>query len=207
MGFKLDYSQSSGDHDGKLQTYSVAAAHTTLLAPGDVVRITGTADTLGVASVDASTASASVTGIVAAVVPNFEGENLTDTGLLALTAGKLAVHIDPNLTFKVAVANGPLVVTEVGLNAPLVATAATVNATNSNEYIMVSGVGLVTINLPPTPLIGQKHTVKDRQGIAASSGITIDGNGNVIDTLTTASIVVDFGSTSVIWDGGQWGII
>lgn len=166
MGFQLDYSQSSGDHDGKLQTYSVAAAHTTLLAPGDVVRITGTADTLGVASVDASTASASVTGIVAAVVPNFEGENLTDTGLLALTAGKLAVHIDPNLTFKVAVANGPLVVTEVGLNAPLVATAATKSGGLTVSNMTINATGVATTVTLPFRIIG----------IPLDDGGELDGN-------------------------------
>ena len=54
MGFTLTKSLSSADHDGKLQTYSVSATHATLLAPGDVVVITGDADTMGVATADAA---------------------------------------------------------------------------------------------------------------------------------------------------------
>jgi len=141
MGFQLDLSQSSSDHDGKLQTYSVAAAHSTLLAPGDVVRLTGTSDVNGVASVDAAAAAQSVSGVVAGVVPQFEGENLNETGLPALTAGKVMVHIDPNLTFLVPVANGPLVANDVGLNAPIVATAATKSGglTVSNMTLNATG--------------------------------------------------------------------
>jgi hypothetical protein len=125
MAFVLDLSQGSADHNGKLETYAVDAAHATLLAPGDVVVITGESDTLGVAEVDAAAPGAAVTGVVAGFELQYAGENLTETGLPASTAGKARVHIDPNLNFIADVVNGPLVAADVGLNIDIAATAAT----------------------------------------------------------------------------------
>lgn len=124
-GFILDLSQSSADHDGKLETFSVDAAHTTILAPGDVIRLTGTADAAtGVAGADAATQAQSITGVIAGIEPLFEGENLTETGIPALTAGQIRCHIDPNLNFIVPVTGGNLAVTDVGLNIDADVTAA-----------------------------------------------------------------------------------
>lgn len=126
MAFILDLSQSSGDHSGKLETYSVASAHATLLAPGDVIRITGTSDTTtGVALADAAAQAQSITGIMAGIQPIFASENLTETGLPALTAGDIRCHIDPNLNFIVNVTGGDLVADDVGLNIDADITAAT----------------------------------------------------------------------------------
>lgn len=124
-GFNLDLSQGSADHNGKLETYTVDAAHATIIAPGDVVVITGTSDALGISEVDAAAQGAAVTGVVAGVVPQFAGENLTETGLPALTAGKVMTQIDPNLNFIVSVTGGALAADDVGLNADADITAAT----------------------------------------------------------------------------------
>ena len=71
-GFILDLSQGSADHDGKLETFSVDAGHTTILAPGDVIRLTGTADAAtGVAGADAAAQAQSITGIIAGIEPIF----------------------------------------------------------------------------------------------------------------------------------------
>lgn len=125
MAFVLDLSQGSADHNGKLETYAVDAAHATLLAPGDVVVITGEADTQGVAEVDAAAPLAAVTGVIAGVVPQFASENLTETGLPASTAGKVMVHIAPNLNFIADVTGGALTAADVGLNVDIDDTAAT----------------------------------------------------------------------------------
>ena len=126
MAFILDLSQGSADHDGKLETFAVDAAHATPLAPGDVVRLTGDSDAAtGVAEVDAATQGVALTGIIAGIEPIFVGENLTETGLPASTAGQVRCHIDPNLNFIVNVSNGPLTAAQVGLNADADVTAAT----------------------------------------------------------------------------------
>lgn len=149
-GFKLDRTQSQGDVTGKLFSYGVAAAHATALAPGDVVRITGTANaTTGNPEADAATATQSVTGIIAAVDPTFAGESLSDSALAASTAGTIKVNVDPNALYEVDVSNGPLVVANVGLNADIVATAATATGgvTSSNMTLNATGVA-TTVTLP-----------------------------------------------------------
>ena len=55
-GFRPVQDISGGSYTGKVQTFSVAAGHTTLLAVGDLVRITGTADANGLAGLAISTA-------------------------------------------------------------------------------------------------------------------------------------------------------
>lgn len=122
-GFTALREQGQGDFTGKLETYSVDAAHATLLAPGDVMVITGTSDTEGVGEVDAGVAGAAVTGIIASVEPQYIGENLTETGLPALTAGSVNCQIDPNLLMIVDT-SATLVAGDVGLNADALFTAA-----------------------------------------------------------------------------------
>lgn len=125
-GFTLDQSQGSSDHNGKLETFNVAAAHATILAIGDVVTLTGTSSVKdGVAEVDAAAQGAAMTGIVAGFEPLYEGENLSVVGLPATTLGKARCHIDPMLNFIVPVTGGNLVAADVGLNADAAITAAT----------------------------------------------------------------------------------
>lgn len=110
---------------GKLRTFGVPAAHASLIAIGDVVRVTAAADANGDPQVDVATAAQSITGVVSGITPNFATENFTDVSLAALVAGSVQVIVDPRAEFEVDVSNGPLVVADVGLNVDLVATAAT----------------------------------------------------------------------------------
>jgi hypothetical protein len=89
----------------------------------------------------------------------------------------------------------------------LLVTTPAVTIADTDRYVMVSGQGLVTVSLTAGPLVGEEHFIKDRQGIAASSGITVDGNGNLIDGVATASLVNNYESLGVVWDGAQWSII
>lgn len=145
-GFVVARNQGDTDYTGKVETYSVAAAHATLLAPGDVVVLTGTADTEGRAEVDAGAASASITGVIAAVEPIFAGEQLQETGLPALTAGKVHVHIDPNQAFEADVENGPLVVANVGLNGDAVFNVATKSGGLTISNMTFNATGVATTN-------------------------------------------------------------
>ncbi len=148
-GFILDLSQASADHDGKLETYSVDAAHATLLAPGDVVVITGESDAEGVAEVDAAAAAAPITGVIAGIEPVYQGEQLTQTGLPASVAGKVRVHMSPLLNFIVPVTGGALTAAQVGLNADIDATAAAqVGGMAQSNMAIDSGSAAVTATLP-----------------------------------------------------------
>ncbi len=148
-GFQFSRTQSQGDVTGKEFTYDIAAAHTTRLAPGDVVRITGTASADGRPQADAAAATQSITGILYAVDPTIAGEALSDSGLAALTAGSIKANIDPFALYEVDVSNGPLVVANVGLNADLVATAATLTGGLSISNMTINATGVaVTQTLP-----------------------------------------------------------
>jgi len=166
--------------DGKLQRYDVAASHTTRLAIGDVVTINGTATAAtGVAQVDAATAAQAVTGVISGIVPGFATENLTDTGLAALTAGSVLVQIDPRAEYEVDVANGPLLVADVGLNADFVPTAATNTAgyTQSNMVLNATGVA-TTVGLPfriVRLLVGADGVLGSRALVRINSSTMIAG--------------------------------
>ena len=123
-GFRALRQQGQGDYTSKVETYSVAASHVSLLAPGDVIVITGNSDAEGRGEVDAGAAGAAISGVIASVEPLFSGENLTETGLPAGQAGRVNCHIDPNQIFEVDT-TATLVAGDVGLNADAIFTAAT----------------------------------------------------------------------------------
>lgn len=123
-GFNFAKKQSSSETVGMVQTFSVDAGHTTLLAPGDAVIITGDADANGVSEVDTAPATTAGTGIIASVDFTLAGEQLTETGLLALTAGTVKVYTDQYATFEVD-SDATLSVDDAGLNVAINATTAT----------------------------------------------------------------------------------
>jgi len=131
----------SSNYDGKGRTYAVPSSHASLMTIGDVVTETGTADALGNPQADVATASTIVTGIVVGVVPDYSTEQLSDIKISASTAGAVIVNIDPNAEYEVDVENGPLGVADVGLNANLVANAATTSGglTRSNMTLNATG--------------------------------------------------------------------
>lgn len=149
-GFKPVQSLGSAPYTGKVVTYGVDAAHATLLAVHDLVTITGTADATGLAQVDASAAAGLITGPIVSIDPNIS--NLDQSGLPALTAGKVKVAVDRNLLMEAPTASA-VAVTDVGGNAEIVATAATASG------------GLVSSNM----------TVQTDTVIAATSQIRIEG--------------------------------
>ena len=138
-GFNLSRTHSQGDVTGKQFEYDVDAAHVTILAPGDAIRVTGVASADGTPQADASTATVSVTGILFAVKPNFTGEALSNTALPATTAGSIQVDVDPRALYEVDVSGTTLVVGDVNQNIDLVATAATTTGGLSISNMTVNG--------------------------------------------------------------------
>lgn len=152
-GFKYVGSLSD-NQTGKLRTFGVPSSHASLIAIGDVVRVTGTANsTTGEAQVDVATATQSVTGVVSGIVPNYSTENFTDVSLAASTAGTVQVIVDPRAEFEVDVTNGPLVVADVDLNVDLVATAATASGGLTVSNMTVNATGKATTDTLPFRVI------------------------------------------------------
>lgn len=131
-GFTATKMQGSSGYCGDVQTFYVAAAHATLLAPGDAVVITGTSTQPSspdsgieaVADVDTGNATTLNTGVISSVDFQLAGESLTETGLPASTAGTVKVNMDPQQLYEIE-ADATLAVTQVGLNIGINVTTAT----------------------------------------------------------------------------------
>lgn len=153
-GFKWVGSQTGGELSGKVKTFHVDSAHAAVMGIGDVVVMTGTAFTDGTAEVDTGTANIANTGVVTAVLPNIATEALSQTWLSASTAGYVEVNVDPLALWAADVANGPLAVTDVGLNVPLVATTGTVSGSLFTSNMKVNATGKATTNTLPFQVVG-----------------------------------------------------
>ncbi len=123
-GFNYSKTQSAGGTTGNVFTFAVDAAHATLLAPGDAVVITGDGDANGVSEVDTGNATTANTGIIASVDFTLAGEQLTETGLLASTAGTVKVNVDQFALFEID-ADATYNAASVGLNTGINVTTAT----------------------------------------------------------------------------------
>jgi len=125
-GFQVSSNQSSGDYTGSVREFDIAVGNADRLAVGDVVVLTGTANaTTGIAGVGKASQSARIAGVISSFAPNIANESFNDaTGLAASTAGTAFVVIDKNVLFEVE-SNSTLAITDVGLNADAVVTAAT----------------------------------------------------------------------------------
>jgi len=123
-GFKYRKSQGGGGTTGNVFTFAVDAGHVTLLAPGDAVLITGDGDANGVSEVDTGAATTANTGIIESVDLTLAGEALTETGLLALTAGTVKVRVDQFALYEID-ADATYNAASVGLNTGINITTAT----------------------------------------------------------------------------------
>lgn len=167
-GFKQANTDSQGDVTGKQKTYSVLAATNEVIVPGDLVRIAGTANAEGIANVALAPTGTASTGVVMSIDPTFAGEALSTTHHAALTLGTIKVNIDPNATYEVDVANGPLVITEVGLNCPAVVTAATVSGGLFPSVMTANATGAATTSTLPLHIVALKE---DADGVLGNVAI------------------------------------
>lgn len=62
----------------------------------------------------------------------------------------------------------------------------------------------ITINLPATPTLGDAYRIKDSTGNAAANNITIQGNGNDIEGVGSASISTNYGRIALVYNGVEW---
>ena len=167
-GFKFTGTDSQGDVTGKQKTFAVLAATNEVITEGDLVRISGTADAFGVAAVSIGPTGTASTGVVTSVDPTFSNEALSQTFHSASTLGSIKVNIDPNALYEVDVANGPLVITEVGLNAPAVVTASTPTNNIAVSVMKVNATGAATTATLPLHIVALKE---DSAGVLGNVAI------------------------------------
>lgn len=167
-GFKHVNSDSQGDITGKQKTFSVLAATAEVIVPGDLVRIAGTANAEGIANVAIAPTSTASTGVVQSIDPTFAGEALSQTHHAASTLGTIKVNIDPNATYEVDVANGPLAITDVGLNCPAVVTEATASGSLFPSVMTANATGAATTATLPLHIVAIKE---DGDGVLGNVAI------------------------------------
>lgn len=68
--------------------------------------------------------------------------------------------------------------------------------------LATSGAGPVV--LPPSPVVGQTHMIKDIAGLASSINVTVLGSGANIDGAASALLVNDYEAFGVVWNGTEW---
>ncbi len=167
-GFKLANTDSQGDVTGKQKTFAVLAATTEVIVPGDLVRIAGTANAQGVADVSIAPTTTASTGVVQSVDLTLAGEALSQTHHVSGTLGTIKVNVDPNALYEVDVANGPLLITEVGLNAPAVVTEATASGSLFPSVMQVNRTGAATTVTLPLRIVALKE---DAAGVLGNVAI------------------------------------
>ncbi len=136
---------------------------------------------------------------------------ITDGGFLTLAsgisaAGDITSLQDVNATGDVTGTNGAFSA-DVSANRVLLPQV-TVNGiyqeiADSEHFVLVAS-GLSSIVLPPAPVVGQVHVVKDAGGLAGSSTITVLGSGANIDGAASLDLVNNYAAVGFMWGGTEW---
>ncbi len=162
-GFQLVKTQGSSDNSGKVETFAFLVADGNLMALGDAVIVSGTANADGVASITraAGTAGSEITGIINGFAPDLS--NLELKGRTASTARLSEIQVDPNAVYEIEIGS-TLVITDVSSNLLLTPTAPTTTG-NLVRSAMVTGAVDAT---GPLRLIG---LVADPDGVLALGAV------------------------------------
>ena len=77
---------------------------------------------------------------------------------------------------------------------------------SSDALIAVTAVSApFTISLPTVPIENQLYFIKDESGnVSSLNTLTIDGNGNNIDGVSSVLARLPYYSAALYWDGTQW---
>ncbi len=138
-GFRPFSSLSTSDFNSKVLPFYVDSTHATLLATNDLVVETGTSANnpqTGYSEVDAVTAGGPILGSIVGIGPNYS--NLSQAGLPAGTGGIVWVLVDPYALYYAEVAAGGILATDVGSNADVTATAASLTGGYAQSNMVIT---------------------------------------------------------------------
>lgn len=114
---------TGGVYRGQIETYVIPASDATAVFVGDVVKLAGSADANGVATVTRVTANTDLPlGVVVGFEVDYTNLNTPSQYRAASTLRKVFVNVDPGTLYEIQ-ATGTTVVADVGLNAGLTFTA------------------------------------------------------------------------------------
>jgi hypothetical protein len=80
------------------------------------------------------------------------------------------------------------------------------NVLATDYYISVIATNSGNIILPAAPANGTQLIIKDRNGLASTKNITIQGNGNTIDLAASYVLAGNFDSVQLLYENGNWEI-
>ncbi len=126
IGLRAIRHRNGAPYSGSGSLYHVAVGDAQVIAPGDPVIVTGTADANGIPTVTRATAGSTnrITGVMISKTPG-EGDLLQDTPLntVTLTSQYILVEDNPDVVFEVQ-CDGAFAVTDISDNANLTSAAA-----------------------------------------------------------------------------------
>lgn len=167
-GFKYVGSETGGEINGKVKTFAVPSSNGVKLGPGDSIVITGTGLANGIGTIAQGPTTTASTGVITAVLPQFANEALSTTWVPASTETYVEVNVDSYGLYEVDVANGPLVVADIGLNVPLVNTEGTVTGSIWISNNMVNATGKATTATLPYRVI---RLLEDDNGVLGNRAL------------------------------------
>ena len=136
-------------YSGSGSLYHVASGDSQVIASGDPVILTGTADTNGIPTVTRASAGAAnrITGVMNAIT-NGEGTVLQDSTLntAASTSQYILVHDDPMIVFEAQMSSA-FAVTDIGNNANLLAAASPADGKSGWEVNSTGIAGTATLQV------------------------------------------------------------
>ncbi len=93
---------------------------------------------------------------------------------------------------------------QVGINTTITPAESPYTALPSDYIIFCNSItGTITVNLPSAPVTGQTYSITDFAGSAGTFNITVSGNGNTINGLTSYTIGANYGSVQVVFDSAS----
>jgi hypothetical protein len=174
-------------YTGACRTYYVPASDGTALFLYDPVIIAGSGDAAGVPTVTRATAAGAgrITGVVVGFVP--DASVVANGYRLASTAGYVLVADDPNLLFEIQEdsVGGALAVTDIGLNADLI-------AGTGSAYTKLSGFMLDTSTKATTATLQLRI-----KGIVQRGDVDIGTTSKVLVSINLPTETGAAGSTGV----------
>ena len=176
-------------------------------------------DVSGIASIDLSGSGfvvgppSAVNGSIA-IYDGTTGKLITDSLLTVTSGGNLTIAgntlISGDLTVLGNIFGNTLTVNNIinsgtVINSLVASTGITF--TIGNQYFNSIGSGTTIVNMPPIPASGVTYVIKDADGVAGTTPITVSGNGNTIDGSGTQDIATNYGSFTLIFGITEWNII
>ena len=171
-GFNPIVKATDGSTGGKVGYYFVQAADATAIYIGDLVKLDGSSDATGIASV--TKVAATTVPIVGAVVGVSIRPGFLDTPQYraATTARYVMVADDPQQVFEVQSSNGTPAVTDVGMNAAYADAGGSTVTGQSGETVDIGSA--TTLNTAQLQIVGFSQRIDNEIGANAKMLVRIN---------------------------------